>query len=303
MGTPEFSAKIFEGLIADGYNIVGVITEPDKPFGRKKEITPPPVKLTADKLGIPVFQPEKKDAIPEILLKTNPDLAVVAAYGKIITKESLEVPRYGCINFHGSIVPKLRGASPIQTAILQGMKKTGVTIMKMDEGMDTGPVLSQVEIEIDEGETTSSLREKMLGSGLPLLLDTIGKYVDGTIEPKSQEGEASYTSIIKKEDGHIDFNKTAIEEERKLRAFDEWPGVYAFWGDKRIKILGVEVAFDTKSSDYKNGQVFLDENKNLCLKFEDGHWIIKSLQLEGKKEMSSKDFLNGNRDIIGNILQ
>jgi len=300
MGTPEFSVKILQGLIDDGYNIIGVITEPDKPTGRKMEVLPTPVKRFALEKGLKIFQPEKKVNVTEVVKELNPDLIVVAAYGKIIMKETLEIPKYGCINFHGSLLPELRGASPVQSAILWGLKKTGVTIMKMDEGMDTGPILTQVEIELDKKETTPTLRAKMLDSGLKLLLETIPGYVDGTIKPKEQTGEATYTKMIMKEDGKIDFNKSAGEEERKLRAFNEWPGVFCFWEGKRIKFLDVNYELGIKN--YELGKVFLDENKNLCISFAEGYWIINRLQIEGGKIVLAKDFLNGNKNFVGSIL-
>lgn len=324
MGTPQFSADILEGLINDGYNIIGVITEPDKPIGRKMEIIPTPVKALAEEYNIPVFQSANKEELKILSQELSFDLGIVAAYGKILPKEILEAPKYGCINFHGSLLPKLRGASPIQSAILQGLDKTGVTIMKMDEGMDTGPILTQVEIELDKSETATTLRAKMLEFGLPLLLNTIPKYVDGEIKPSAQGGQATYTKIIEKEDGKIDFTKSAEEEERKLRAYNEWPGVYSFWGERRIKFIEVEENFQfpifpsTSSGllrgnfqsisneqflNKKPGEVFLGDNNSLCVKFKDGIWIVKRLQMEGKNVMSAKDFLNGNREIIGQILK
>jgi len=323
MGTPEFSAKILSGLLDDGYNIIGVITEPDKPMGRKMEVQPTPVKSFALSVGLKVFQPEKKINVTEVIKDLNPDLVIVAAYGKIITKETLDIPKYGCINFHGSLLPELRGASPIQSAILQGLDKTGVTIMKMDEEMDTGPILTQVEIELDKKETTTTLRAKMLEHGLPLLLNTITGYIDGEIEPKEQVGKATYTKMIKKEDGKIDFGKNAEEEERKLRAFNEWPGVFGFWDSKRIKFIEVDSNFqfsifqaspdraerdnfqsisNDQFSSMKPGEIFLGDNNLLCIKFKDGIWVVKKLQIEGGKAMSAKDFLNGNKDFVGSIL-
>ncbi|MDD5731715.1 MAG: methionyl-tRNA formyltransferase [Patescibacteria group bacterium] len=300
MGTPEFSVKILEGILNDSYNIIGVITEPDKPVGRSQELVPTPVKKFALEKGLKVFQPEKKINVFEAVSELNPDLVVVAAYGKIITKETLEVPKYGCINFHGSLLPKLRGASPIQTAILEGAEKTGVTIMVMDENMDTGPILTTVEIPLDKKETTTTLRAKMLEYGLPLLLKTIPEYVDGELKPIVQNNdEVTYTKMIEKEDGRINFEKSAEEEERKLRAFNEWPGTFCFWDSKRIKFIEVDSSTNYESNtNIRIGEVFLDENKNLCVNFAKGFWIIEKLQIEGGKPMLAKDFLNGNKDFV-----
>jgi methionyl-tRNA formyltransferase len=282
-----------------------VVTEPDKPTGRKMEILPTPVKAFALSRGLKVFQPEKKINVFEVVKELKPDICVVAAYGKIITKETLDIPKYGCINFHASLLPKLRGASPIQSAILQMLDKTGVTIMVMDENMDTGPILSQIEIPIENKETTTTLREKMLISGLPLLVQTVSEYIEGKIKPIAQEeGDATYCKMIEKEDGHIDFSKSAEQEYAKLRAFNEWPGAFCFWNDKRLKMIDANTVMNHESGimNYELGEVFLDENKNLCLDFAKGYWIIEKLQLEGKSMVSAKDFLNGNKDFVGAVL-
>jgi len=301
MGTPEFSAKILEGIFNDGYNIIGVITEPDKPTGRDMKIAPTPVKEFALSKGLKVFQPEKKINVFETVQELNPDICVVAAYGKIITKETLEIPKYSCINFHASLLPLLRGPSPVQYSILEGHDKTGVTIMVMDENMDTGPMLSQVEIPIDSKTTSTILRAQMLEKGLPLLLNTVWGFINGEVKPQMQDNDkATYCKMIEKEDGHIDFNNSAEVEERKIRAFDMWPGVFTFWNEKRLKILEIELAKDSAGEGV--GKVFLDQNKNLCVGFSSGYWIIKRLQIEGKGPTDARDFVNGNKDLIGAIL-
>ena len=303
MGTPEVSAKILEGLFNDGYNIIGVISESDKPVGRKQELFPTPVKRFAQDKGLKVFQPKDKEELKAISYKLKADLVVVAAYGKILPKEVLDVPKHGCINFHASLLPALRGASPVQTAILQGLNVTGVTIMIMDDKMDTGPTLSQVEVKIDKNETTTTLLEKMLNAGLPLLLKTIPGYIDGTVKPTNQKNDkATYCQMIKKEDGKIDFSKPAEEEERKLRAYNIWPGVYCFWGEKRLKFMGGSTSLVEAEPPQSNGEVFLDDKNNLCIKFAEGCWIVNTLQLEGEKAISAKDFLNGHKDIVGSVL-
>jgi len=303
MGTPEISAKILEGIFNDGYNIIGVISEPDKPVGRKQELLPTPVKKFAQEKGLDVYQPKDKNDLQATTYKLQADLIIVAAYGKILPKEVLDVPKHGCINFHASILPALRGASPVQTAILQGLDKTGVTIMIMDEGMDTGPILLQVEVKIDKTETTTTLLEKMLNNGLPLLLKTIPEYIDGVVKPTNQKNDkATYCQMIKKEDGKIDFSKPAEEEERKLRAYNIWPGVYCFWGEKRLKFMGGSTSLVEAEPPQSNGEVFLDDKNNLCIKFAEGCWIVNTLQLEGEKAISAKDFLNGHKDIVGSVL-
>ncbi|HRY60093.1 MAG TPA: methionyl-tRNA formyltransferase [Patescibacteria group bacterium] len=310
MGTPEFSAKILDGLLNDGYDIIGVITEPDKPTGRKMEVLPTPVKKFALEKGLKLFQPSTKAEVQLTTYNLQPDIVVVAAYGKIITAETLEIPKYGCVNFHASLLPALRGPSPVQSAILEGLDKTGVTIMIMDENMDTGPMLSQVEITLDSNETATTLRAKMLEKGLPLLLKTLKEYIAGEIKPKKQENKkATYCKMINKEDGRVDFSSSAEIEERKTRAFNEWPGVYAFFGEKRIKFLEVGLsggntsATNDQFSNYKNGEVFLDVNGDVCVSFAQGYWVINRLQLEGKKETTAHEFLNGHKSIIGSILR
>ncbi len=313
MGTPQFSAEILAGLLDAGFDIVAVITEPDAEAGRKKIITAPPVKVFAQEKNIPVFQPEKKIGVYEALQKIKPDLAVVTAYGKILTAETIAVPPLGILNFHASLLPKYRGASPVQATIINGDRETGVTIMKIDEGMDTGPILSQVSFSLTEEDTTPTVLEKMVKHGLPLLIKTIEDYVDGKIAPQEQNsGEATTCSMIKKEDGQIYFGN-AVEEYAKFRAYQPWPGSFAFWNGKRIKFLEIAPVKSAKSDiaqrqfgqcqTLPEGGVFLDDDGGLCLKFAEGYWAIKRLQLEGEKPLSATDFLNGHKEIIGAILR
>jgi len=308
LGTPQIAADILSGLIDAGYNIVGVITEPDKPVGRGKEMTASPVKKLAQDGGLKVSQPSSHEELLQSVKDFAPDLMVIAAYGRILKKEVLDIPKYRCINVHVSLLPALRGPSPIQYAILEGLKETGVTIMEVTEGMDEGPIISQEKIKIDKKETTSSLFKKAIDVGTRLLIETLPKYLDGSLKSIEQSKEGvSYSKMIRKEDGKIDFSKSAEEEERKLRAYDVWPGSFAFLdsslprvGGKRIKFLSATVC---QSSDKNKGEIFLNNENNLCVKFENGCWIIETLQLEGEKAISAKDFLNGHKDIIGSILE
>ncbi|MFH1392873.1 MAG: methionyl-tRNA formyltransferase [Patescibacteria group bacterium] len=263
MGTPEFSVTILEALLDSNYEIVAVITNPDAPVGRKQILTPSPVKILAEKNKIPVIQPEK--------MRDNIDLAIVAAYGKIIPKNILDVPRFGTINVHPSFLPKYRGASPIQNAILNGDKKTGVTIMKLDEEMDHGPILANSELLIANSDTYESLSQKLAIAGAELLIKTIPDYVSGKIKPVEQKhSEATYTKIIKKEDGKINWSKSASETERMIRAFYPWPTAWTIWDGKILKILEAKI---------RNGSL-----------------EIKKLQLEGGKILPIKEFLNGHKD-------
>ncbi|MBI2448490.1 methionyl-tRNA formyltransferase [Candidatus Microgenomates bacterium] len=309
MGTPAFSAEILAGLLKSGFNIIAVITEPDAEVGRKKIVTPPPVKILAGERGIPVFQPENRDELRVMSHELGPDLVVIAAYGRILRKDVLDIPKYGCINFHASLLPKYRGASPVQAAIINGDRETGVTIMKIDEGMDTGPILSQVTFPLTEEDTTPTVLAKMVERGLPLLVKTIEGYVDGKIEPQEQDSdEATTCSMIKKEDGHISFGN-AVEEYAKYRAYIEWPGSFVFLdqslpkvGGKRLKILEAQLSRD-RFSDAQPGEVYLADGGELALSFHTGFWLIKKLQLEGEKPLSAPDFLNGHQNIIGTILE
>ncbi len=309
MGTPSFSIPFLGGLISNGYNIVGVVTEPDKIQGRRGGVVFSPLKQSAIDKGLDIFQPDSDKELYEVCSKLKPDIIIVAAYGRIIKKKVLELPKHGCVNIHPSLLPALRGPSPVQTAILQGLKKTGVTIMKMDEGMDTGPIISCEELNIEKDETSSSLFEKTRNLGSALLVRVLPPYINGDLKAIEQGKKGvSYTKIIKKEDGKINFKKSAKEEERKIRAYDIWPGVYAFLdpslpriGKKRLKILSVELE-DKPFGKKKPGEVFFTEHNNFCVAFKKDYWIIRRLQLEGKKDMGADEFLNGYKNIIGSIL-
>jgi methionyl-tRNA formyltransferase len=256
-----------------------VISAPDKPVGRKQIITPPSVKLMAQKYNIAVEQPVKIKDLKLEIGNLQPDIVVVAAYGQIIPKEILDIPKFGCLNVHPSLLPKYRGASPIQSAILSGDEKTGITIMLMDEKMDHGPIIAQQELEFSaQGGLTSDwqfpkLHDELAKLGAKLLIDTIPKYISGKIKPKEQDhSKATFTKILKKEDGLISWSKKPEEIERQIRAFNPWPGTFTFIkkDDKliRVKILEVEIS----------------SNNEL---------IIKKVQPEGKKEMPYEDFLKG----------
>ncbi|MDO8443667.1 MAG: methionyl-tRNA formyltransferase [Candidatus Azambacteria bacterium] len=264
LGTPEFSATILEALISSDYEIAAVITNPDAPVGRKQILTPSPVKVLAEKNKIPVVQLDE-------IRNFDIDLAIVAAYGKIIPKNILDIPHHGTINVHPSLLPKYRGASPIQNAIFNGDKKTGMTIMKLDEEMDHGPILAQEESPIADNDTYESLSQKLALLGAELLIKTIPGYVSGKIKLIEQNhAEATYTKIIKKEDGKINWSKSAEEIERMVRAFYPWPAAWTIWEGKTLKILEAEV---------RNGKL-----------------EIKKLQLEGGKILSIKEFKNGHKN-------
>jgi len=279
MGTPKFGALILEKLIGGGYKPALAITVPDKPSGRKQQLTPPAVKITALKHEIETIQPEKLKDAEEKIRNFQPNLIVTAAYSKILPKEIINLPKYGCINVHPSLLPKHRGPSPVQQTILDGDKKTGVTIMLMDDQIDHGPILAQEETEIKPRETASELHDRLAEIGGELLLKVIPQLMAGTIKAVPQNNEAAtYTKIIKRKDGEIDWRNSPEEIERKIRAFSPWPGAYTFWN--------------------KNGKT--SRLKILKARLEDGKLVLEEVHPEGKKSMSFKEFLRGNPEFARN---
>jgi len=309
MGTPEFGAIILERIIKDGLKPTLVVTAPDKPVGRKQIITPPPVKVVAEKYKIPIEQPEKITDIKEKILNSKPDLIIVAAYREILPKDVLEIPKYGCINVHPSLLPKWRGSSPIQYAILNGDTKNGVTIILMDEKMDHGPIITQKPIKIEEKERAKNLHDKLAILGGDLLLEIILKWQQGLIKPKSQnDTEATFSKILVKDDGRINWKKTAEEIEREIRAFDIWPGSFTLWKRDneilRIKVLKARVYNKADHFlTYSIGKTLVVPQNEIGVQCGEDFLVIEKLQLEGKKEISPDDFIRGYPDFIGTILK
>jgi methionyl-tRNA formyltransferase len=294
MGSPDFAVPALKTLAAQ-YPVVGVVTQPDRPSGRGMTLTPPPVKVAAQELGIPVIQPEKLKQ-PEALEQLQdwiPDLIVVAAFGQILRQNVLDLPNYGCLNIHASLLPRHRGAAPIQAAILAGDAETGITIMKMDAGLDTGPMLRQRAIPIDADETGGSLFEKLSKLGGELLLETIPDYISGKLTPVPQPAAgATYFGMIKKEDGLLDFEKPAVELERRIRAFHPWPGTFMFWNKSQLKIHKAHVA---ESGSMEPGKHVVKDGLPAVATVE-GLIVFDELQPAGKKPMSGKDFMLGYRE-------
>ncbi len=271
IGTPEFGAMVLEKLIKSGHKPFLVITAQDKPVGRKQIVTPPPVKILAEKYNIPVAQPEKIGDWKTQIENLKPDLAIVASFGQMIPSDVLGIPRYGFVNVHPSLLPQYRGPSPIQYAILNGDEKTGVSIMRPTEKMDAGPVFIQRELTVNPNEEFSSLHDRLAVMGADLLIEMLPKLFAGQINAQSQDdSKATYSKIIKKEDGLIDWQEPAEKIERRIRAFNPWPNAYTLFNNKRLEILKAETV--------------------------GGELIIKEVQLEGKKPMSFKDFLLGHPD-------
>lgn len=294
MGSPDFAVPSLEAL-AGCYPVVGVVTQPDRPAGRGGSLKPPAVKQTALRLGIPVIQPEKlrePDAM-EQLRAWAPDVIVVVAFGQILRPEVLGLPPFGCINVHGSLLPRWRGAAPIQAAILAGDKEIGITIMKMDAGVDTGPILNQRAIPIADDETGGSLFAKLAPLGAELLLETLPRYLSGEIQPRPQPREGiSYAPMLKKEDGLLDFTRPADEVERRIRAMYPWPGAFFEWNGTPIKVLRASVR---KVKSPGAGERLTVERWP-ALGCGEGILILEEVQPAGKKPMLGKAFLVGARN-------
>jgi methionyl-tRNA formyltransferase len=295
MGTPDFSVPILRQLIQDGYDVIGVVTQPDRPVGRKKILTPPPVKVEAEKHGIPVFQPEKirKQEELEKILALKPDLIVTAAFGQILPKEILEAPKYGCINVHASLLPELRGGAPIHYAILQGKKKTGITIMYMVEKLDAGDILTQEEVMITDDDTVGTLHDKLSEAGAKLLSETIPKLLKGELKPIPQnEKEATFAYNIKREQEKIDWSKSGEDIFNHIRGMNPWPVAYTTMNHSVLKIWrGEKVSAKGK---YEPGTIIEITGDGIVVSTGDNTAIkITELQASGKKRMTAEEFLRG----------
>lgn len=299
MGTPDFAVPTLKRLIAS-YKVIGVVTQPDRPAGRGGRVQMPPVKLTALAADIPVFQPEKlrrPEAVHQ-LRQWDADLYVVAAFGQILPQSVLDIPRFGAINVHASLLPRWRGAAPIQAAIRAGDAETGITIMKMDAGLDTGPILSQRAIPIADDETGQSLHDKLAELGGDLLIDTLPGYLNGTIQPIPQdEARATFAPRIDKDDGRIDWAQSAAQIDRTVRAFTPWPGAFTIWDDQLLKIL----AGSCLSGGAPVGAV-VERGGAVAVGTGDGLFRLERVQLEGRKPTQIDDFVRGHPNFIGSQL-
>ena len=303
MGTPEFAVPCLQKLIDCGHEVTGVFTQPDKPQGRKMILTPPPVKVLAEENGIKVYQPAKmKDGTAlEMLKEANPELCIVVAYGKILPKEILDYPKYGCINIHASLLPKLRGAAPIQWSIINGFDKTGVTSMQMDEGLDTGDMLIMREISIDENTNAGELHDELSSLGAAVLEETIDALLKNELKPvKQNHDEFTYAPMLSKELSPIDWNLSAKEVHNKIRGLSPWPSANTKLNGKTVKI------HKSMLSDKKGtaaGQL-VETGKSLVVCCGDLNCIeILNLQAEGKKAMSAADFMRGSQLNVGDLFE
>lgn len=303
MGTPEFAVPCLQKLIDCGHEVTGVFTQPDKPQGRKMVLTPPPVKVLALENGIKVYQPIKmRDGTAlEMLKEANPELVIVVAYGKILPKEILEYPEFGCINIHASLLPLLRGAAPIQWSVINGFEKTGVTSMQMDEGLDTGDMLIKSELEIGENETAGEVHDKLSQIGAEVLEKTIDALLKGELAPEKQNHEAfTYAPMLSKELSPIDWSCSAQEIHNKIRGLCPWPSANASLGGKKIKIHKSILAPEKGT---KAGEIVCAD-KRLVVACGDLNCIeILELQAEGKKSMNAADYLRGNAVAVGTVME
>lgn len=308
MGTSELSEVILQSLIEKNYNIIGVFTKPDAKVGREQELYQPPVKQLAQENKIPVFQPQKfnEEAI-EQLKDLKPDLIIVAAYGKIIPQSVLNIPGFGCINVHVSLLPEFRGPSPVQNAILAGKSETGTTIMLMNKGIDTGDILAQKIVPIDPNENSATLMEKMSQISADLLLETIPLWIDRKIKPRPQDNSsATFCQLIERDDGHIYWSNDAVEIYNRYRALTPWPGIFSYWknGNEliRLKLSSITLQKTDPQQKHEEGQIF-EIGDSIGAQTANGVILIKEIQQEGKKNMGIKEFINGHPTFIGSILQ
>ena len=304
MGTPDFAVPTLEALLERGHDLVGVFTQPDRPAGRGRRLRPSPVKAFAERRGLSVFQPASLrrdgDARAEIA-DLKPDAIVVAAYGLFLPSVVLETPRYGCLNIHPSLLPKHRGPSPVISAVMDGDETTGVTIMLLDEGMDTGPVLAQHETRIGLDETAGALTHRLFDLGSRLVVETLDRWARGEIEPRPQDDEeATTTRLLKREDGRIDWTAPSDAIERRIRAFTPWPGTFTSWGGRRLKIVRGRLVPMTVHS--VPGTVFAPTDDSVVVTTGSGAIELLEVQLEGRASANAADFARGQRDFIGSVL-
>lgn len=311
MGTPDYAVGALDALYRAGHDIVAVVTQPDKAKGRSDKPVYSPVKAYAVEKQIHVFQPEriKRPEAVEELQKYPADVFVVAAFGQILSKEILEVPRLGCLNIHASLLPKYRGSSPIQWAVINGEEKSGVTIMQMNEGIDTGDILYQKEILLDKKETGASLFDKLAALGAEAIVEALALLEAGKLKPIPQdESEASHTVMLSKAMGQLDFSKSAEELERLIRGLNSWPSAYTFLEGKQLKIWEAEVytpgeqTTDAGERKYPVGSIIQVMQDGFGIKCGSNALFVKELQLEGKKRMGTRDFLMGKELLPGTIL-
>lgn len=298
MGTPDFAVNVLKALLLSRHEVLAVYTQPDKPKGRGKAMQFTPVKEVAVEANVPVYQPRRvrEPEVAEQIRSLKPDVLVVVAFGQIIPKEILDIAPYGCVNVHGSLLPKYRGAAPIQWAVIDGEKESGVTTMQMDEGVDTGDMLLKTVVPLEKKETGGSLFDKLSAAGAKLLIETLDGLEAGSIVPEKQgESPTPYAKMLTKEMGRIDWNKSAAEIERLIRGLNPWPSAYTKLGGKTLKIWEADVSGEeeTQPEQKTAGTVLKAEKAELLIQTGRGVLAVRELQLEGKKRMDTAAFLRG----------
>ncbi len=302
MGTPEFAVPCLTALI-ETQTVVGVVTQPDKPAGRGHKLRPSPVKVVAEAAGIPVYQPRslRQEAAAEPLRQWRPDLIVVAAFGQILRPHVLALPPKGCLNVHASLLPRWRGASPIQHAILAGDATTGVTLMRMDEGLDTGDMYTQESLIIDPRETAATLHDRLAELGAEMLRHRLDAILDGRLNPIPQdEASSTYAPMIRKEDGAIDWRRDAATLDRHVRAMTPWPGAFTTWAGETLKVVAARSAVERPVTD-RPGAVMWAAG-GVAVATGEGVLLLEAVQLPGKRVTAADDFVRGRPDFIGAML-
>ena len=305
MGTPDFAVPTLEALYQSRHEVAAVVTQPDKPKGRGKAMAMPPVKEKALEYGIPVYQPvrvRKDEAFFEELTKIQPDVIVVIAFGQILPERILNLPKYGCINIHASLLPKYRGAAPIQWAVIDGEKESGVTTMMMDVGLDTGDMLAKAIVPLDGKETGGSLFDKLSEAGGRLCVETLAKLEKGEIIPEKQgESPTAYASMLDKKMGNIDWNKSAVVIERLVRGLNPWPSAYTHLDGKTLKIWACDV-LPQSASKGESGEILEVTKDAIHVQTGDGILVLREIQLAGKARMDAGAFLRGYKVVPGTVL-
>lgn len=304
MGTPDFAVGALEAILAAGHNVQLVVTQPDKAQGRSKELKPPAVKVCAMEHNLPVFQPEKikKEEAVSVLKQYEADLYVVAAFGQILSREILDLPKFGCVNIHASLLPKYRGAAPIQWAVIDGVEKTGITIQQMNEGVDTGDILLQKEYILAEDETGASLFDRLCGLGAEAIVEAISKIEEGSIVPvKQNEEEATHAKMLTKAMGEMDFGREAVVLERLVRGLNSWPSAYTYYKGKTMKIWRAKVV-PNETGDATIGTIIAKDKESFTIACQKDALKVLEIQPEGKRRMSVKDFMLGCKVELGEKL-
>ncbi|NLE75177.1 MAG: methionyl-tRNA formyltransferase [Chloroflexi bacterium] len=304
MGTPAFAVPALEAL-ADQERVLAVVTQPDRPAGRGRSVKPSPVKEAALARGLEVLAAARLRDNEEVLAQLSallPDVVVAAAFGAILPLPLLALPRWGCLNIHASLLPRHRGAAPVAAAILAGDRETGVTVMRMDEGLDTGDIVSQASLPIADDQTTGGLTDKLALLGRDLLMATLPRWVRGEIRPRPQDAEqATFAPVLRKADGEMDWRKGAVQLGREVRAFSPWPGSYTFWRGQRLRVLAARPAEVGGPPEGQPGQM-VPVGRGLGVVTGDGVLLLQALQREGKREMTGEAFRNGTREALGACL-